>query len=766
MNCISWNCRGLGNPRACQFLKDIVVQKKPNFIFLSESLCKKDVIERLRVQLCFEGSFCVEAQCHKGGIALLWKAQEEVRLLQYAHNFIDAEIVMHNTIPWRLTGIYGEPNRSLRFNTWKLIHDLAIFSQLPWCLIGDLNNIGSQAEKKGGCPYPPSLIAGFQDVLQSCDLIDLDLRGYPFTWERSKGTSSSVEIRLNKALVSHLWLQSFPQATLTNGDFSSSDDTPIFLEPKPPWMSKKTYHFQYENCWSCEPLCSKLVEDCWNNNQRLSLAERIKACGIAWILGVELLQYHLVINGVNFLVDIAQNNDLLQLIQDEEVKQALFQMHPDKAPGPDGMGPGFYQTHWETVGKDVIKFVNDFFITGSFPVGINETNLVLIPKKKNFSSMADLRPIALCNVLYKVAAKVLGNRMRHIIDKVISDTQSAFIPGRLISDNVMVAFEVMHYLKRKTKGKKGFMAVELDMSKAYDRVEWGCLHAIMSKMGFADRWVNLIMQCVSLVRYSVVHNGRIIGPIVPSRGIRQGDPLSTYLIIICAKGFSSLIHQAESRVSLRGICVANRAPSITHMLFVDDSYLFCQATNDAATNLLHFYTLLRMLQNKVINRLNKWHDKYLSRAGKEILLKTVIQSLLTYAMSVFLIPTGTCDEIEKLMARFWWKTSSSKGNGIIWMSWERMATHKDLGGMGFLHLSDFNLAMLAKQGWRLLCNPNSLLSRVYKARYFPHSDFLSADLGSNPSFVWRSIWSAQNLLKLGVRRTIRTGMHTRILDAP
>ncbi|XP_060968325.1 uncharacterized protein LOC133035900 [Cannabis sativa] len=74
--------------------------------------------------------------------------------------------------------------------------------------------------------------------------------------------------------------------------------------------------------------------------------------------------------------------------------------------------------------------------------------------------------------------------------------------------------------------------------------------------------------------------------------------------------------------------------------------------------------------------------------------------------------------------------------------------------------------MLAKQGWHFLCNPNSLVSRVYKARYFPHSDFLSADLGSNPSFVWRSIWSAQNLLKLGVRRTIRTGMHTTILDAP
>ncbi|XP_030499797.2 uncharacterized protein LOC115715121 [Cannabis sativa] len=835
-----------------------------------------EVVERIKAQLSFEGCFCVEAQGHKAGIALLWKVQEEVRLLQYGHNFIDAEIIQQHSTPWRLTGIYGEPNRSLRFNTWKLIHDLATLSQLPWCLIGDLNNIGSQSEKKGGRPYPAALISGFQEVLQSCDLIDLELQGHPFTWERSKGTSNSVEISLDKALVSHVWLQSFPQATLTNGDFSSSDHTPIFLEPKPPWLPTKKYFFRYENCWSREPLCSQLVEDCLKNNAMLTLAERIKACSVAldswghtltgnfkkrlsktqqelywkqrskqhWLHGGDKNskyfhayasnrkrnnQIHSLQDSRGVMKDwdsgLETNNDLLQPIQDEEVKQALFQMHPDKAPDPDGMGPGFYQTHWAIVGKDVIKFVNDFFISGNFPSGINETNLVLIPKKKNFSSMSDLRPIALCNVLYKVAAKVLANRMRHIIDKVISDTQSAFIPGRLISDNVMVAFEIMHYLKRKMKGKKGYMALKLDMSKAYDRAEWGYLHAIMARMGFADRWINLIMQCVSSVRYTIVHSGRTIRPIAPTRGIRQGDPLSTYLFIICVEGFSSLIQQSETNGSLRGIRVAHRPLPITHMLFADDSYLFCQATNEAANTLLHilhffeiasgqkvnasksnvFFSpntsssardsicsilgmveasegshylglfniigrnknaIMGFLKNKVINRLNTWHDKFLSRAGKEILLKTVIQSLPTYAMSVFLIPSGTIDEIEKLMARFWWKTSSSKWNGIIWMSWERMATHKHNGGMGFRHLSDFNLAMLAKQGWRLLCNPNSLASRVYKAKYFPNSDFLRADLGSNPSFIWRSIWSAQKLIKLGARRTIRTGIHTSILDHP
>ncbi|XP_030502854.2 uncharacterized protein LOC115718027 [Cannabis sativa] len=439
--------------------------------------------------------------------------------------------------------------------------------------------------------------------------------------------------------------------------------------------------------------------------------------------------------------------------------------------------------------------------------------------------MGDLRPIALCNVVYKVISKVLANRMRDIIDLIISDTQSAFIPGRLISDNIMVAFEVMHYLKQKTKGKKGYVALKLDMSKAYDRVEWSYLHAVMLQMGFAERWVRLIMFCVSSVSYSIMHDGHRMRPILPSRGIRQGDPLSTYLFIICAEGFSALIKKFESQHLLQGCRVAHGAPSITHMLFADDNYLFCQATPGAAvgiSNLLQVFenasgqkinfhkstiffspntsavnrtqicnrlvmpeasegslylglpnivgrnknAVLGFLKNKVIARVNSWDGKVLSRAGKEILLKTVVQSLPTYAMSVFLLTKSTCLEIEKEMARFWWKTSSSKGRGITWMSWDRMCATKSEGGLGFRSLYDFNLAMLAKQGWRLLCKPDFLAGKIYKARYYPHSDFLTAELGNNPSFVWRSIWSSQDLLRSGIQRTIGSGTNVNILQHP
>ena len=178
-----------------------------------------------------------------------------------------------------------------------------------------------------------------------------------------------------------------------------------------------------------------------------------------------------VVSLVEQKVSPNMNDAMLAPFTVEEVKAALFQMNPSKAPGLDGMTALFFQKYWHIVGSDVSTAVLDFFNTGRMLGSINFTNIALIPKVKSPVCMSQFRPISLCNVLYKLVSKVLVNRMKNVLPRVISDCQSAFVPERMITDNVIVAFEVLHYLKNLRVGGNSQMAVKLDMSKAYDQVE-------------------------------------------------------------------------------------------------------------------------------------------------------------------------------------------------------------------------------------------------------------------------------------------------------
>lgn len=153
------------------------------------------------------------------------------------------------------------------------------------------------------------------------------------------------------------------------------------------------------------------------------------------------------------------------------------------------------------------------------------------------------------------------------------------------------------------------------------------------------------------------------------------------------------------------------------------------------------------VQDRIWKKLKRWKEKSLSAAGKEILIKAVAQAIPTYTMSCFLMPSGLCREIEQLMCNFWWGDGGKKK--IHWMSWHRLCMAKERGGMGFRDLESFNIALLAKQGWRIIENPDSLLARLLKARYFPRSSFLEANPGHNPSYAWRSLIKARDTIQSG-----------------
>lgn len=184
-----------------------------------------------------------------------------------------------------------------------------------------------------------------------------------------------------------------------------------------------------------------------------------------------------------------------------------------------------FQKYWSSVKKDVCQFVLKVLNNNDSLEEINSTFIVLIPKIKEAKSVGDFIPISLCNMLYKIVAKIIANRIKSFLPLIISQNQSVFVHGKFITKNLIITYKTLHSMITKWKGNNRFMALKLDMRKAYDRVEWDFLKVVMLKMGFNSKLVSLIMACDFSVSYSMIVNGFHQPYFKPSRGIRQGDPL-------------------------------------------------------------------------------------------------------------------------------------------------------------------------------------------------------------------------------------------------
>ena len=234
-------------------------------------------------------------------------------------------------------------------------------------------------------------------------------------------------------------------------------------------------------------------------------------------------QFELILQGIEPKVTALMNVELTREFTVGKVEKTLKQMKALLALGPDGMSPIFYKSCWKFIGQDMIATSLSVLNSGLMPKNLNHTFISLIPKVKSPEIAKDFRSISLCNVLHKIISKTIANHLKKLLPKLVSESQSAFMSDGLISDNILVAFETLHHL-------------QLDMSKAYDRVEWIFIEKVMEKLGFSGNWISLISSCIRSVSFSVLVNGEPHEHFTPNRGLSQGDLLSPYLFLLCVEG--------------------------------------------------------------------------------------------------------------------------------------------------------------------------------------------------------------------------------------
>ncbi|KAL6205027.1 hypothetical protein ACLB2K_022292 [Fragaria x ananassa] len=476
-------------------------------------------------------------------------------------------------------------------------------------------------------------------------------------------------------------------------------------------------------------------------------------------------------------------------------------MNPNKSPGPDGFNGCFFQKAWLVIGDDVVAAaVKEFFSSGSLLMELNSTIITLVPKVANPTTMSDFRPISCCNTFYKIIAKLLANRLKDTLHLIVGPSQSAFIPGRRIGDNILLAQEILRdYHKADGQPRCTFM---VDIMKANDTVEWDFIIATLQAFNIPSTLIGWIKSCISSPKFSVCVNGELAGFFASRRGLRQGDPLSPYLFVIAMEVLSLCIQRRINCSPCFRYHWRCDQLNLSHLCFADDLLMFCngdensvRTLHDAFSNFESLSSLkanvseskiflagvdgnssdsvlqvtnfslgtcpvrylgiplitskLRMqdcspLLDRIETRIKSWENKVLSFAGRLQLIQSVLSSIQVYWASHLILPKKVLKDIEKRLRCFLWAGNCS-GRAVTKVAWSEICLPKYEGGLGIKDLHCWNKALMISHIWNLVSSSSNFWTDWVKVYLLKGNSFWNAPLPSICSWNWRKLLKIREL---------------------
>ncbi|XP_027060814.2 uncharacterized protein [Coffea arabica] len=406
------------------------------------------------------------------------------------------------------------------------------------------------------------------------------------------------------------------------------------------------------------------------------------------------------------LITEEENKALEEVPSMAEVRRVVFAMDGESAAGPDGFTGKFFTFAWDVIAQDIYNVVLSFFCGAELPKFITSTSIVLIPKVANPQDFSMFRPISLCNFFNKVLSRLLADRLSAILPKIISPQQSGFVKGRNITENYLLAQEVLSGIGKASRG--GNVALKLDISKAYDRVSWTHIVSVLRRFGFGEQFIDRLYHQSSGQLVNAQKSGYLVHPSLPP---------------------------SRRRVIERITQFARNSFPIRYLGF--PLYLGrCRSSYFGAVS------------QAIIGRVLSWKSRLLSPGGKLILIKHVLASVPVHLLSAAVVPSSVFSMIEKVCANFLWGSMAEKSK-FHWIRWSQLCYPVEEGGVGFRRLRDVYRAFSCKLWWGFRTGA-SLWASYMQAKYCREQHPCQVPLRVSVTATWRRMWYVSQQVELSM----------------